>query len=475
MKRVALLIIAFLVSLSSPAVADPLRPPGQEPIDPVPLLQAALPSGVFGLTDIDPTTLVVSDADLALAGSALVAMPALDPPALVVDDDKVQCPDAAFTSINVAIAMASSGDTIRVCPGSYKENVIVNKSVHLQGERRQGEASQCQASFPPDPTQVAIVNYPVGLTIPDIGINIMADRVEVTGFTVTPLSVPPLSGGVGIFGDPNFSGHRIEHNVVEHNTTGLYLNASGVTETIVSHNCFRDNNFPPSGAASGNGIYSDQGINNVTIDDNFFTGNSNASIVFDQFKGTVSFVRITHNSMVSDNAIVLFNSLGNVIFHDILISQNFSSGATNGSAIFVGRGTDKVEVSYNLLQNGNFNGISIRNDAFLTSGPPSTNLLVLKNKATGFVRSGVRLGGPAGTNTHIQQNRSASNGIDGMRAEANSSAYVIELNHMRFNADHDCHDDSVGTFNPPALVANQWINDFGETENKPGLCKHASP
>ena len=473
MKRVALLTFAFLVSLSSPAIADPIRTPGQEPIDPLPLLQTVLPSGVFGVGDIDPTTLVVTDTDLALAGSAFVAMPTLDPPALVVDDDKVQCPQATFTSINVAIAAANPGDTIRVCPGTYKENVLVNKSVHLQAVRQQGEASQCQAAFPPDPTQVAIVNYPTGLTIPDIGINIMANNVQVTGFTVTPLSVPPASGGVGIFGDPNFSGQQIEHNVIEHNTTGLYLNTNGVTETFVRNNCFRDNNFPPNGAAAGNGIYSDQGINNVTIDNNFFTGNTNASIVFDQFKGTVSFVRITHNSIVNDNAIVLFNSAGNVIFHDILISQNFSSGATNGSAIFVGRGTDNVEVSFNRLENGAFNGISIRNDAFLTAGPPSTNLLVFKNKATGFARSGIRLGGPAGTNTHIQQNRSANNGIDGMRAESSSSAYVIELNHMRFNAEHDCHDDSTGTFTP-AFVANQWINDFGETENKAGLCKHAS-
>lgn len=40
---------------------------------------------------------------------------------ILVDDDKVQCPNAAFTSIQTAVSAAHSGDTIRVCPGTYDE------------------------------------------------------------------------------------------------------------------------------------------------------------------------------------------------------------------------------------------------------------------------------------------------------------------------------------------------------------------
>ena len=42
---------------------------------------------------------------------------------LVVDDDKVQCPDAGFTSIQAAVNAANSGDRINVCPGTYREQV----------------------------------------------------------------------------------------------------------------------------------------------------------------------------------------------------------------------------------------------------------------------------------------------------------------------------------------------------------------
>ena len=36
--------------------------------------------------------------------------------------------------------------------------------------------------------------------------------------------------------------------------------------------------------------------------------------------------------------------------------------------------------------------------------------------------------------------------------------------------EHDCHDESVGPNNPPALVANFWRDNDGRTENRPGLC-----
>ncbi len=47
------------------------------------------------------------------------------PVTLTVDDDKVQCPAAGFTSIQSAVDAAGPGDTINVCRGTYNENVTV--------------------------------------------------------------------------------------------------------------------------------------------------------------------------------------------------------------------------------------------------------------------------------------------------------------------------------------------------------------
>ena len=35
---------------------------------------------------------------------------------LLVDDDRVQCPSAAYTTIQAAVDAAAPGDTILVCP-----------------------------------------------------------------------------------------------------------------------------------------------------------------------------------------------------------------------------------------------------------------------------------------------------------------------------------------------------------------------
>jgi len=64
-----------------------------------------------------------------MGGQALAKAP------LVVDDDSVECPTAAYTTIQAAVNAASSGDTIRVCAGVYNEVVTINKNdLTLKGE-----------------------------------------------------------------------------------------------------------------------------------------------------------------------------------------------------------------------------------------------------------------------------------------------------------------------------------------------------
>jgi len=53
---------------------------------------------------------------------------------LLVDVNMVACPTAAYTSIQAAVNGASSGDTIRICPGVYVEQVSIDKSLTLTAE-----------------------------------------------------------------------------------------------------------------------------------------------------------------------------------------------------------------------------------------------------------------------------------------------------------------------------------------------------
>lgn len=53
---------------------------------------------------------------------------------LVVDDDKVECPNAGFTRIQDAINAASPGDHIRICKGTYAEQLAIRKALDIDAD-----------------------------------------------------------------------------------------------------------------------------------------------------------------------------------------------------------------------------------------------------------------------------------------------------------------------------------------------------
>lgn len=53
---------------------------------------------------------------------------------LLVAVNKTTCPTATYTSIQAAVNAASSGDTIRICPGVYVEQISIDKSLTLNAE-----------------------------------------------------------------------------------------------------------------------------------------------------------------------------------------------------------------------------------------------------------------------------------------------------------------------------------------------------
>src|SRR3984957_19471944 len=53
---------------------------------------------------------------------------------LLVDDDRTQCPTAEFSTIQSAIDAASPGQQIRVCAGTYAEQVTIQKTVLLAAD-----------------------------------------------------------------------------------------------------------------------------------------------------------------------------------------------------------------------------------------------------------------------------------------------------------------------------------------------------
>jgi hypothetical protein len=53
---------------------------------------------------------------------------------LVVDDDKVECPNAGFTHIQNAVDAAAPGDEIHICKGIYVEQVTIRKPLNISAD-----------------------------------------------------------------------------------------------------------------------------------------------------------------------------------------------------------------------------------------------------------------------------------------------------------------------------------------------------
>jgi parallel beta-helix repeat protein len=386
---------------------------------------------------------------------------------LLVDDDHAQAPNAQYTSINAAVAAAQPGDTIRVYSGTYHESVNVDKTLTFQAVPKAGPVIV-------DPGTLGS------------GFNVQANDVKILGFTVQD-----AVGNPGINLSRTVSGADLEHNVLRDNTFGVYLNSSGTDRTVLRENQFLHNNA--AGAASGNGIYSDQGVTNARIVDNFFTGQQNAAMIF-VGNGTAaqaqSNLTIRGNTLNHDAPIIVVNA------SDSTISDNVSIGSS-GSGIFFGGGVHDVVVSHNTLRDGAFTGINLRMDsANYPVSTPDTNNVIRDNIITGFGDSGIRLrDGASGnlvvdntisgngtgndpttgdgisleaaTGNVIRDNNVTRNRRDGIRVDAASTGNRIIDNRLRHNGEFDARDDSTGT--GTAGTANIWKDNTGATQNRPGL------
>src|SRR5207302_7288498 len=233
-----------------------------------------------------------------------------------------------------------------------------------------------------------------------------------------------------IFTDQLFAGFDIRHNVVQNNSIGIYPNSDGSAPSYVRENCSRNNNL--QGAAGGNGVYSDRGLSNAQITNNYFTGDQNGAIVIDTFLTAPHDIAITHNESVNDGPIVTFDSESTTTAFNLTVDYNQVTGSV-GSGIVTFNVTSS-EYAHNDLDNGTFNGLSLHQ---------TSNSQVKSNRADGFRLDGIRIGDGSDNNT-VSTNRAENNVQAGLAATNNSVGNTIQQNHMVGNTP-DCYDDTMGT------------------------------
>ncbi|MBI1851915.1 MAG: HYR domain-containing protein, partial [Planctomycetes bacterium] len=218
-----------------------------------PTLSCTPPSGSFFPLATTPVNCTASDVSGNSASCSFNVTVILSVVHCVNSSDP-SCNDS-FATIQDAINGAAPGDTVLVGAGTYTEQVHIDRSLQFLGVQNGVDACTRSGSSGTE----TVLSNPLGAIFVD------ADDVVIDGFTIRDAdgSIGPSSLGVGCYTTATHSGYQIRNNIFTNNTFGLYLNSSGAFPSIVEHNKFVDNNV--DGPASGNGIYSDQGLSNATI------------------------------------------------------------------------------------------------------------------------------------------------------------------------------------------------------------------
>jgi parallel beta-helix repeat protein len=339
-------------------------------------------------------------------------------PDILVDDDKVQCPTAAYTSIQAAVNAAKSGDVIRVCPGTYAEQVVIGKSLSV-------EADNGVIVIPSNVVGNA-GSSSSGDTIAAIILVQNAEDVELRGLIVDG-SANGLTGCgptlIGILYQD--SSGSIEHNAVRHVRLADTLQGcqSGLAIDVESSSSGQSNVTIADNSVDGyqkNGITADEAGTEVFVTDNAVTGlgptvgaaQNGIQIGFGA-KGRVT------NNVVADNIYspcesttnCPSNATGILIYQSDGVRVERNTVGSSQVGIFVAANKGKIEENtvfhsvaldgIALVGNGNSvssNDISGSDDAAVYI--QGNNNTVFDNEFTGAAFGIFKIAGSTGTSHH---------------------------------------------------------------------------
>lgn len=383
----------------------------------------ALLTSLFALGEVNLGDLGVSDSALASVGPlASPTSTAGDANLLIVDDSPLDgdCPNAEYSSIQAAVDAAPPGAAIKVCPGTYIEQITIPSTKDGLTLFSEGYLQ-------------AVIKAPPVMTNPKAIVRISgAHDVTLRHFTIT---------GPGAFGCDSLEyGVRVDEG-----------GSATITDNHITE--IRDNPF--SGCQNGVGVLIGRNVNNTTgsgsVVHNLIDNYQKGGIVVDgQLSGPASHAEVAYNEVVG-------------IGPTAVIAQN---------GIQVSRGAF-ADVHHNVVRDNIYSLLTVSDEAILLYQVSSSSTRIHHNHV---YNNNDGIGLYTTSNAEVGWNRSHDNAPwDGLFADSDTANNTIEYNQMYNNAEFDCDDLSAGPYNSPAMVANPWIKDQGNTENRPGLCKHATP
>ncbi len=389
------------------------------------------------------------------------------------------CPPTTYFTIQSAIDASGPGDTVKVCPGSYPEQV------RIAGHNHDGLKLESLTSLQ------AVIQWPTVESAPLALVDFnMADQVTLRGFLLTgPFTFPSCSPDrhEGVLVESAFNEH-IHHNHVtkiQNSNPALYGCQEGDAIAIGRRTL---GSAPGSAHVDHNQIdeYQKNGVQAVNsgtvldVDHNLITGSSNPAI----------------RAIIASNGVVVFNNAAATIDHNIVSQNQFAPGHFSSGIILDQAPPGTSSVNHNRVTANDF-GIELdsesntdvshndvtqnTNDAITLCGDPTppdfcgpaTAIVVRANDVENNGGSGIFLFDASANlvkSNHVVGNGGAIFGdMDGVHLDSRSINNEIIGNDASGNTTFDCHDESVGT--GTAGTANAWQDDHGQTSSPSGICQ----
>jgi len=368
-------------------------------------------------------------------------IPSFIPRLEVLEDRTVPAPVIVNPggSIQTAVNAANPGDTVLINPGTYTEQVTINKNLTLQGN---GAGAIIQAPNPLTPdafglnvlvevntaATVNINNLTIQGPSPSINVGILVvggATANVTGATITQIQDPATFGnqtgfGIQVGGTGSQAVGQVGHatitdcTVTDYQKVGIIIGRNGSSGTITGTTI---TGVGPTPQIAQNGIQISPGtatatVSNNTISGNQFTGMTSSPDPFtsDQSTGILNFIdtsNITGN-MVFGNDLGIFSANSGSSSTGTMISGNIVQG-NRFEGILLAQGT--ATVSNNTITGNNI-GVAVIATVLDQFGNPTTTNAVgtlLSNNITNngnggvaFPGGGIRLLVQAGATTTAQ-------------------------------------------------------------------------
>jgi nitrous oxidase accessory protein NosD len=353
---------------------------------------------------------------------------------LVVDDDKVECPNAGFTHIQDAINVASAGDHIRICKGTYVEQLTIRKALDI-------DADSGAVLMPSIMKQNTISLFDGAAIATAILV------VDTTDVSISGLTVDGVNNGISECA-PDLEGITFQ-------------NASGSIQRAAVRNFKLGAGL--GGCQSGTGLFVQSGaggISRVAIEDCTIHDFQKNGITANEI-GTTAFVRrnvvtgIGPTAAIAQNGIQIGFGAGGAITKNNVTNNLFSPCTTVSTCTTVATNilveqSDGVEVSGNragisqvaIFVNGN--GATLeRNETFAASvfdgiRVEGNQTEVRRNRVFNGAESGIFAMG----NNNVLEDNVITDAAIGILKEAGSTGDLIAMNHF--------FDAPIAVQDPPA-------------------------